>query len=65
MCRKVLNSYEAAEFLRLPLPSLYVLVAKREIPFIKAGKRRLRFFEDDLVGYLEEKRVAPMVSRAS
>lgn len=65
MYRKVLNSSEAAALLRLSLPSLYALVGQREIPFIKAGKRRLRFFEDDLIRYLEDKRVEPMDFRLS
>lgn len=43
---------QAAEFLTLSKPTLYSKVSRRELPFMKRGKR-LYFSKDELMGYLK------------
>lgn len=43
---------EAAEFLNLSIPTIYAKVCRREIPFIKKGKR-LYFSSFELTDYLK------------
>ena len=47
---------DAAAFLRVSVRSLYQMVYRREIPYLKIG-RRLRFRSADLEGWLREKEV--------
>ena len=47
---------EAAEFLSLSIPTIYSKVSKRELPYMKRGKR-LYFSREDLESYLEDGRV--------
>ena len=44
---------EAAEFLKLAVPTIYSKVSKRELPVMKRGKR-LYFSQNELMGYLKE-----------
>ena len=44
---------ETAEYLKLARQTLYNMVSRREIPFLKAG-RQLRFRKSDLDSWLQE-----------
>jgi len=52
----------AADFLNLPVPSIRGKVSRREIPFIKIGRRVLFDFED-LQSFVEQMKVQPRPSR--
>ncbi|MCI4667827.1 MAG: helix-turn-helix domain-containing protein [Bacteroidia bacterium] len=43
---------EAAEFLKMKVPTLYGLTSKREIPFFKKGKR-IYFKKDELLEWVD------------
>jgi len=49
----LLTLVEAADYLKLARQTLYNMVNRREIPFLKAG-RQLRFRKSDLDGWLQE-----------
>lgn len=51
----VLNVSEAAKLLNLGVQTVYVKVSKKEIPFLKQGKR-LYFYRSELLKYLNEGR---------
>jgi len=50
-----LNIQEAAKFLNLTVPTIYSKVSKRELPFMKRGKR-LYFSSSELIEYVKEGR---------
>lgn len=52
---KLLTIKEAAEFLNLTVPTLYSKVHKKNIPFMKKGKR-LYFSSVELMNYVKEGR---------
>ncbi|TSA08382.1 MAG: DNA-binding protein [Deltaproteobacteria bacterium] len=52
----------AAEFLGLPVPSVRGKVSRREIPFIKIG-RRVLFDLEDLQAFVEKLKVQPRPRR--
>ena len=54
---QLLDVNEAAEFLKISVPTTRRLQRQREISFIKVGGC-VRFAKSDLVGYLKRKRVA-------
>ncbi len=49
---RLLTIQEAAKFLSLAVPTLYVKVSKRDIPFMKQGKR-LYFSESELLEWIK------------
>lgn len=49
---KLLTSEEAAEFLTLAVPTIYTLVSRGELPYMKRGKR-IYFYQDELKAYLK------------
>lgn len=53
---KLLSIKEASEYLNLTVPTLYGKVSKKEIPFMKRGKR-LYFSSVELLNYLKEGKV--------
>lgn len=53
--KEFLTVKEAAKFLDLKVPTIYSKVHKREIPFIKIG-RRLYFSKEDLIEHLNSNR---------
>ncbi len=57
--KKVLNTREAAALLKTTRAGIWNLVQKRAIPFIRVSARRLLFFEEDLLSYLESRTVQP------
>jgi len=52
---KLLTIRQAAEFLSLSVPTIYGKVSKRELPFMKRGKR-LYFSRSELMDYLKQGR---------
>ena len=52
---KLLSVQETAKFLNLSIPTIYSKVSKRELPFMKRGKR-LYFSSTELLEYLKEGR---------
>lgn len=54
-----LSYQEASNFLGIGLNTLYGLVHKRSIPFIRIGPRFVRFSKPDLQQWLSEKRFYP------
>jgi excisionase family DNA binding protein len=52
---QLLTIQEAAEFLRLTVPTMYSKVSKGELPVMKRGKR-LYFSRNELLEYLKEGR---------
>lgn len=55
---KLLTIDEAAELLQVSKPTLYRFTSQRKIPFIKIGGL-VRFCEENLLQWLEEKTVEP------
>ena len=53
---KLLSVQETAKFLNLSIPTIYSKVSRRELPFMKRGKR-LYFSSIDLLNYLKEGKV--------
>lgn len=54
----ILTYPQAAEFLGIPVGSLYALVNRKEISHLRLGKRWVRFRQDDLIKWLNEKSVS-------
>jgi excisionase family DNA binding protein len=50
---------DAAEFLGLPLGTLYSLVSARRIPHVRYGTRLVRFEREALVAWQAARRVLP------
>ena len=48
-----------AEFLNVPVDTLYCWVSRREIPHTRVGARVVRFRRDEIERWLEAKSVAP------
>lgn len=54
---KLLTVADAAAFLSLSIPTIYSLVSKREIPFLKPkGTKRIYFLKEDLKNYIKDGR---------
>jgi DNA binding domain, excisionase family len=53
--RRTMNVEEAADYLRMPLNTLYMKLQKGEVPGLKPGKRWV-LYSDELDKYLEVKR---------
>jgi excisionase family DNA binding protein len=51
---EVLTRPEAADFLRVPQRTVDYLVAVRELPYTRVGKRRVVFLRSRLIEYLKE-----------
>jgi excisionase family DNA binding protein len=52
---KLLTIEQAGEVLTLSVPTIYGLVSRQEIPFMKKGKR-LYFLQDELLNYIKQGR---------
>jgi excisionase family DNA binding protein len=48
---------EAAKFLKKSVPTLRRMIASREIPFSRSGKKLIFFKVYDLIAYMESKKV--------
>ena len=55
--KKLLTYQEAADFINAPIGTLYALVSEKRLPHVKIGNRFIRFEEDALLKWLDEKRV--------
>jgi excisionase family DNA binding protein len=53
---RLLTVAEAAEYLKVSVPTVRRLVAQRQIPFLKV-RGAIRFTSDDIGSYLENHRV--------
>lgn len=53
---KLLSVKEAAEFLKLTVPTIYSKVSRKELPYMKRGKY-LYFSTKELMAYLKEGKV--------
>ena len=53
--KKILNPDEVASWLGIEKSYLYRLVSEHQFPCIKLGYRKLRFFERDVLLWLEKK----------
>lgn len=53
MQEEYLNTKETAQFLNVCISTLYLMKARREIPFIQYGSGKIRFKKSDLIHYLE------------
>jgi excisionase family DNA binding protein len=53
-----LTAAELADYLKMSRKAIFAMVARREIPFSKLGKRRLRFSKAEIDAMLEENKVA-------
>lgn len=53
MPEEVLTPKEAADFLKISLPTLYQLKANKKIPYGKAGGQ-LRFIKSELIAWVKE-----------
>lgn len=60
---KLANYKKAAAFLDMPLGTLYALVHQRRIPFVRFGKRMVRFDLDELQAWVDARRNAPRSAR--
>lgn len=46
---------EVAEYLKISKSKLYLMIQRREIPFVRIGEKSVRIRESDLIKWLEEK----------
>lgn len=53
---RYLSVEETADFLNLSVPTIYSKVSKRELPYMKRGKR-LYFLREDIEAYLKGGRI--------
>jgi excisionase family DNA binding protein len=58
---RIMNAFEAADYLRLTAGALYVAVSREQVPVIRMG-RRLRFRKADLDRFLSERTQEPAPS---
>ena len=54
---KMLNYKQTAEYLGVPVGTVYALVSQNRIPHVRLGPRFVRFPELDLQKWIEDKRV--------
>lgn len=59
---KFINYAEAAALLGVPVGTLYAKVHHREIPHHRIGPRIVRFRLDELLAWLELRKVAPVTT---
>ncbi len=55
---KLLKIADVAELTQLTIKTVYGLVSKRTIPFVKLNARVLRFDENEIRSWIEKKKVA-------
>lgn len=57
MTRRLLTAAEAAEYLNTTETALRKRVQRREVPFVRTGKRGLRFDQVQLDAWIDERTV--------
>jgi excisionase family DNA binding protein len=55
----LLNYAQAAELLNLKRGTIYSLVSRRQIPFIRLGTRIVRFSRSQILAWLQQRAIAP------
>lgn len=61
---RILNAFEASDYLRLTPRALYAAAQRRQLPVIKMGKR-VRFRQRDLDAWLEAQTLQPLNPRSN
>ena len=56
MEKKYLTRSEIAEMLRMSVPSVNYLTKTKQIPFIRIGKRAIRFDPDEITEWMETRK---------
>lgn len=62
---KLLTKEDVLEMLGIKESTLYCWVYRKKIPYIKLGKRCLRFRENDILQWLTSKEVHPRTAETS
>jgi excisionase family DNA binding protein len=62
---KLLSKKDVLEMLGIKESTLYIWVHRKKIPFIKLGRRTLRFRESDILEWIAEKAVRPQTAESS
>lgn len=57
--KRLLTYQEASHVLSIKVNTLYALVSRRELPFIRLSGRMVRFDRDELERWIEERKVEP------
>ena len=55
----LMNYADTAELLGLKTSTLYAMVSRQQIPYVRLGKRLVRFDRDQLLAWLSERTVVP------
>ena len=55
----LMNYADTAELLGLKTSTLYAMVSRQQIPYVRLGKRLVRFDRDQLLEWLTERTVVP------
>lgn len=58
MTKKMLTYPELAAVLNVPLGTLYSLKSRGELPFVRLGRRLIRFPADQIEKWIKERSVA-------
>lgn len=61
----LLTYRQAADLLGVRLPTLYAMVSKRTVPFVRLSGRMVRFHPRDLDRWIAERRVLPSRSAST
>jgi excisionase family DNA binding protein len=56
---EVLNSEETSKFCKLSKATLSYFVQNGMIPFVRMGKRNVRFLRSDLIAWMKERKNIP------
>ncbi len=56
MSDQLMTVKEVAEFLRLRPQTVYCMVMRKQIPYLKVSTGALRFDPDEIRGFLEDKK---------
>lgn len=55
----LMNYADTAELLGLKTSTLYAMVSRQQRPYVRLGKRLVRFDRDQLLAWLSERTVVP------
>jgi len=53
---KLLTIAEVASYLRISKSQVYLMVAKKKLPYIRLSERRIVVSEDDLMAFIERQK---------
>ncbi len=57
---QLLNAKQAAEFLGIAEPTVRDMTYRRELPYVRVGKRGVRYRLIDLIGWADSRSVRPL-----